>query len=78
MYSENPSDFPKVRFPFVKLVARDSQLNHTPTDGTHSPKANFNYYVLRTPVLKVNVFHLRAKPNYLLLDTCRTIAFDGH
>ena len=27
-----------------------------------SSKANFNYYVLRTPVLKVNVFHLRAKP----------------
>ena len=32
-FSENPPDFPKVRFPFVKLVARDSQLNHTPTVG---------------------------------------------
>ena len=33
MYSENPSDFPNVRFPFAKLVARDSQLTiHKPSD----------------------------------------------
>jgi len=38
MYSENPSDFPNVRFPFAKLVARDSQLNHTPTVVKHLKK----------------------------------------
>ena len=41
-YSENPSDFPKVRFPFAKLVARDSQLNHTPTVSI-----NINQFIMK-------------------------------
>ncbi len=67
-----------IRFVFANLVAETRNEIIHKHDGTHSPKANFNYCVLRTPALKVNVFHLRAKPNYLYLLTFNTIAFDGH
>ena len=40
--SENPSDFPNVRFPFTKLVARESQLNHTPTVAQYYEMTEFN------------------------------------
>jgi hypothetical protein len=33
VYSENPTDFSNVRFPFTKLVAKQSQHNHSPTVG---------------------------------------------
>ena len=43
-YSENPADFPKVRFPFAILVARDPQLNHTPTVGNKLKWQDNNQY----------------------------------
>ena len=37
-YSENPTDFPKIRFPFAKLVARDSQQTiHQTLVATREP-----------------------------------------
>lgn len=34
-FSENPTDFPKVRFAFTKLVAKHSQLTiHQPLSAT--------------------------------------------